>query len=93
MVVIIKRKHVKPPAKYDKEPIAFDLDEYSIRGYDPPDEQEGKGEDSAEELPPIYPTAWGWNSNGRSGNITADEVREPRYTQHSAGNRFIACAA
>ena len=98
MVVIVKRKYVKPPEKYDKEPTVEDIDEYSIRGYDPPVEGDEDVENSSTEnrrgeLLPIYPTAWGWNSEGRAGNITESEVHEPRYTQRSAGQRYIACAA
>jgi alpha-tubulin suppressor-like RCC1 family protein len=101
MVVIIKRKYVKPPEKYDKEPMPDEINAYNIRGYDaPPDDGEVDEAKSAttddrplEKTLPIYPTAWGWNSEGRAGNITAAEVREPRYTQHSAGHRYIACAS
>ena len=42
---------------------------------------------------PVYPIGWGWNSAGRAGNLTDDQVDKPRYVQQSAGNRFIGCAA
>lgn len=112
MVVLRKRKHVKPPEKYHYEGTVKDYDEYLIRGYGPsaeftsqdtvveaadpnpkPISQSKISHPSKSELPPVYASAWGWNSNGRAGNITADEVREPRFTQHSAGPRYIACAA
>jgi alpha-tubulin suppressor-like RCC1 family protein len=91
MVVLRKRKYAKPPEKFHFEQRVKDYDEYVIRGYGPPVSTENNQELSTH--PQIYAAAWGWNSNGRAGNITSDEIREPRFTQHSAGPRYIACAA
>ena len=53
-------------------------------------EKNGK---NGKNIPILYPAAWGWNANGRAGNITEEQVISPRFTQKSANNRFIACAA
>ena len=105
MVVIIKKKYKKVPKKYTNEAKTeaqpSPLSIYNIRGYGPsptptenvtsisglvPKKKESK-------FPAIYPAAWGWNANGRAGNITEEQVSVPRFTQKSADNRFIACAA
>ena len=33
--------------------------------------------------PPLYPASWGWNSGGRAGNVTEDEIRSPKQLQKS----------
>ena len=42
---------------------------------------------------PLYPIAWGWNANGRCGNMTASELREPGHVQRTAHKRFTSCAS
>jgi alpha-tubulin suppressor-like RCC1 family protein len=44
---------------------------------------------------PLYPTAWGWNSGGRSGNITDEQIDIPKRLQRStlSEESFIGCAA
>ena len=105
MVIIIKKKYKKVPDKYTncstEEGLPKPLDSYSIRGYGPSASSSLPVAKSIDELlvekksqlTPIYPAAWGWNANGRAGNVTMEQVSEPRYTQKSADNRFIACAA
>mmetsp|Transcript_30793 Transcript_30793/g.68000 ORF Transcript_30793/g.68000 Transcript_30793/m.68000 type:complete len:164 (-) Transcript_30793:23-514(-) len=45
--------------------------------------------------PHLYPAGWGWNSGGRAGHITAEEVREPAMMQRCMpkGESYISCAA
>ena len=106
MVVIIVKKYKPVPQKFsncsNKEATPKPLDGYAIRGYGPSPTAENNTTsisslltDPSEEkkLPAIYPAAWGWNANGRAGNITEEQVSVPRFTQKSADNRFIACAA
>lgn len=67
-----------------------ELDEAIVRGYgemaNPVAEKDGV-------RPPIYPVAWGWNAGGRSGNSTARELREPRYTLKSGMRQYISASA
>ena len=37
--------------------------------------------------------AWGWNANRRAGNLTMEELREPRQVQHSNNHRFISVSS
>eukprot|EP01032_Pedospumella_encystans_P019877 gene19877-22591_t len=43
----------------------------------------------------LYVAGWGWNSGGRAGNITEDEIRFPKQFQRSTlkDESFVACAA
>lgn len=42
---------------------------------------------------PLYAAAWGWNANGRAGNVTEPEIRLPRQIQKSKDFNYISCAA
>lgn len=107
MVVIKKKKYKPVPSQFTNkalsEALPKPIDGYTVRGYGPsptaadnatslssisflPSQKDNK-------VPAIYPAAWGWNANGRAGNITEEQVSVPRFTQKSADNRFIACAA
>ena len=43
----------------------------------------------------LYVAAWGWNSGGRAGNLTEDEIRIPKQLQRSTlvAESFIGCAS
>ena len=43
--------------------------------------------------PPLYPISWGWNANGRCGNLTDNEIHAPSHVQHSKGKLYVAAAA
>jgi alpha-tubulin suppressor-like RCC1 family protein len=43
--------------------------------------------------PKLIAIGWGWNSNGRSGNMTEREIRYPRQIQRSKELNFVNCAA
>lgn len=43
--------------------------------------------------PPLYAVSWGWNSDGRSGNVYAENIPIPRQVQNSGGNSYISSAA
>lgn len=42
---------------------------------------------------PLYPLSWGWNANGRCGNLTDNEIVIPGHVQHSKGRTYVAAAA
>ena len=42
---------------------------------------------------PLYPLSWGWNANGRCGNLTDNEIVIPGHVQHSKGSTYIGAAA
>lgn len=41
----------------------------------------------------LYATAWGWNANHRIGNLTIDQLYEPRQIQRSNQRNYIDCSA
>eukprot|EP01041_Mallomonas_annulata_P007352 gene7352-15007_t len=90
MVVIVKKSYTKPPTAYEFEKAVKDLTIHDVRGYG----QQTQIIDSPNiSPPPLYPIAWGWNSNGRAGNITMTEIREPRQVQKTIKHRFIGSAS
>lgn len=42
--------------------------------------------------PPIYAVGWGWNSGGRAGNVTEENIYLPRQVQRSITRNYIAAA-
>lgn len=46
-----------------------------------------------ESSPRFVAIAWGWNSNGRSGNLTEENIRFPKQIQRSKQYSWIDCAA
>lgn len=67
-----------------------ELDIYTCRRYGPacyPIKEEEVSK------PPLRGVAWGWNSDGRSGNVIYENIDEPRQTQKSHQRNFISCAA
>ncbi len=40
-----------------------------------------------------FAASWGWNSEGRAGNTTANEIRIPQQVQKSKNHNYISCAA
>lgn len=42
---------------------------------------------------PLYPIGWGWNSEGRAGNLTEREIFTPHHVQRSIRHNYIASAA
>ena len=48
---------------------------------------------SGSSRPPLYPLSWGWNANGRAGNLTDIEMHIPSHVQHSKGKVFINATA
>ena len=89
MVVIIKKKIQKPPEGYEFEKIPHQLRPEDFRLYN----NVTTGSEINRKSAPLYPVAWGWNSNGRAGNMTKDELREPGHVQRTVHSRFIACSA
>jgi hypothetical protein len=43
--------------------------------------------------PPLYAVGWGWNSEGRCGNITSESVDIPSQVQRSIQMNYISSAA
>jgi alpha-tubulin suppressor-like RCC1 family protein len=87
MVVIKKRVYHPPPERYHFERVA----EGWKRPEQPPSESPPD-----ERLPqtPLYSQSWGWNSNGRAGNVSKIEVRSPSYVNRSVPpERYVTCSA
>ena len=51
------------------------------------------GDSTTETIPKPYPAAWGWNSGGRAGNVTAKQINIPSQLQKTRYDRYVDCAA
>lgn len=87
LALLLKDKPISP--KY-VECMPCELDFYTCRQYGPACYPIREEEVSK---PPLRGVAWGWNSDGRSGNVLLENVDEPRQTQKSHNRNFISCAA
>eukprot|EP01036_Dinobryon_divergens_P039290 gene39290-51770_t len=84
MVVIVKKSYTKPPTAYEFEKAVKDLTIHDVRGYG----QQTQIIDSPNiSPPPLYPIAWGWNSNGRAGNITMTEIQDGNVYSFGDGHK------
>lgn len=87
----LKTRNTHTKKKYQLERRPSELNQYDARGYGPlkiaPIDQE-------ETIKvPLYALAWGWNSDGRSGNVYSTEIHSPQQVQNSIRRNYIASAA
>ena len=87
LALLLKDKPIHP--KYI-ECMPCELDFYTCRKYGPASYPIKEEEISK---PLLRNIAWGWNSDGRSGNVLLENIVEPRQAQKSHSSSYITCAA
>ena len=92
MVILEKKKaYIKPPKEHEFERRPVELSSVIIKGYSPP--TLAVRPTPPQFRPPLYAVGWGWNSGGRTGNITEENVTYPRQVQHSITKNYVSSAA
>ena len=87
----IDTKHLGPaPKKHLEEPWAKDLTVLSYKGLGVAESEPLVQE--ARKVP-LYPISWGWNADGRAGNATMREIREPQLVHRSTMRNYISSSA
>ncbi len=83
--LILKKHNGEEPQKHLKEPYVPDFTQYSNKGY----AQAVEEPLNYKKRPNLYPISWGWNADGRAGNATRREIREPQIAHKSAMRNYI----
>jgi len=83
--LVVKKKNGSEPTRHLKEPYIPDFTEHTNKGYAAAEEEPFV----LKQRPKLYPLSWGWNADGRAGNATAVEIRQPQIAHKSAMRNYV----